>query len=486
MAALVVGGDLLLLLGDDLALPARAADHAVGGLLQGVGGDDVAADAGGEQCGLVEDVGQVGAGHAGGALGQGVEVGVRAQGLALGVDLEDLCAAGQVGVGDGDLAVEAAGAQQGGVEDVGTVGGCHEDDALAVTEAVHLHQQLVESLLAFVVSTTGAGAALAAHGIDLVDEDDAGAALPGLLEQVPHAGGAHADEHLHEVGTGDGVEGHPGLTGDGARQEGLAGAGRAVEQDAARDLRPQFVVAAGVLEEVLDLMELRDGLVGAGDIGEGVGRHVAGQFLGLGAAEAEQSAAGLHAGEEEEEQAEQQQHGQQEAEHAHQEAVLGDLGGVAVRTRGLDGVEDLGRGTGGVLRHDLLDALPLLDGDGLAEFESDALFAVVDLGFRDVAGAHLLHRHGGVDALVTAGVVSQEGEDEQGDEHNRGDEADLENSLVLHGDSRSDDSSVTRGLYLSCAEKTVRQLGRPVRHSTRTRHRVTGQRFRCGFRSPSA
>ena len=43
--------------------------------------------------------------------------------------------------------------------------------------------------------------ALAADGIDLVDEDDARSVLPGLLEQVAHSPGADPDEHLYEVGT---------------------------------------------------------------------------------------------------------------------------------------------------------------------------------------------------------------------------------------------------------------------------------------------
>ena len=50
-----------------------------------------------------------------------------------------------------DLAVEAARAQQRGVEDVGAVGGRHHHDALGGLEAVHLGEHLVERLLALVV-----------------------------------------------------------------------------------------------------------------------------------------------------------------------------------------------------------------------------------------------------------------------------------------------------------------------------------------------
>jgi hypothetical protein len=78
-----------------------------------------------------------------------------------------------VGAVDDDLPVEAAGAQQRRVEDVGPVGGGDQDDAVLHVEAVHLDEQLVERLLALVVAAAEAGAAVAADGVDLVDEDDA-------------------------------------------------------------------------------------------------------------------------------------------------------------------------------------------------------------------------------------------------------------------------------------------------------------------------
>ena len=61
VAALVVGGDLLLGFADDPALAPRAADHPVDGLFQGGAGDDGAVLPGGEQCGLIDHVGEVGA-----------------------------------------------------------------------------------------------------------------------------------------------------------------------------------------------------------------------------------------------------------------------------------------------------------------------------------------------------------------------------------------------------------------------------------------
>src|SRR5919109_1350418 len=86
-----------------------------------------------------------------------------------------------------------------------------------------------------------ARAAVPGDGIDLVDEDDAGSVLLALLEQVAHAAGAHADEHLYEVGTGDRKEGNVGFTGDGAREQSLPCAWRAHHQNAFGNAAAEFL-----------------------------------------------------------------------------------------------------------------------------------------------------------------------------------------------------------------------------------------------------
>ena len=136
--------------------------------------------------------------------------------LALGVHFEDRLAAVDVGRGQHDLAVEAARPQQGRIEHVGAVGGGDDDDVGVRVEAVHLDQDLIQGLLALVVRAAQAGAALAADGVDLVDEDDARRVALGLIEQVAHAAGADADEHLDELRARDAEEGHARLAGDGA------------------------------------------------------------------------------------------------------------------------------------------------------------------------------------------------------------------------------------------------------------------------------
>ena len=132
-----------------------------------------------------------------------------------GVDLQDPLAPPHVGAGHDDLPIEAAWPQEGRIEDVGAVRRGDEDHAVVGLEPVHLDEELVQGLLALVVAAAQAGAAMPADGVDLIDEDDARGVLLPLLEQVAHARGADADEHLDEVRARDGEERHVRLAGDG-------------------------------------------------------------------------------------------------------------------------------------------------------------------------------------------------------------------------------------------------------------------------------
>ena len=248
--------------------------------------------AGRQQGRLVERVGQVGPGKAGRRLRDLPQVDVRGERLVAGMDFQDRLAAVDVGGVDHHLPVEAAGPQQGAIEDLRPVRGRENDHADVRLEAVHLDQQLVERLLAFVVDRPHVDAALAADGVDLVDEDDAGGVFLGLLEQVADAGGPDADEHLHELAAADREERHMGFAGDGPRQQGLARARRPDQQDALGDFGAERLVALGVLEEVDDFLQLVLGLVAAGHVVEADAGVLVGHELGLALADAHHGLAG--------------------------------------------------------------------------------------------------------------------------------------------------------------------------------------------------
>ena len=330
-----------------------------------------------EQRRLVHEVGEVGAGEAGRAPGDDVEVDARRQRLLLAVHRQDGLAALEVGSVDDDLAVEAAGPQQRGIEDVGTVGRREEDHPLLLVEPVHLHQQLVERLLALVVPAAEPGAAVPADRVDLVDEDDGGGRRLGLLEEVAHPRRTHADEHLDEVGTADREERHARLAGDGLGEQGLARAGRPVEEHALRDLRAHLLELRRRLEELLDLLELLDRFVEAGDVGERHLRLVLRDGLGAGLAEAHDPVAAALDLTEHPHQHEGEQHEREQAVEEAQPRALALVVGVELVDAGVDDVlrQPCRVLTGEVDR--VLGAIGELPGDGVV--------LVVDGGRRHLA-----------------------------------------------------------------------------------------------------
>ena len=212
-----------------------AHEHPVAGRFEVLVLDDLGASAHGVEGSLVDQVGQVGTTHARRAPGHGAEVDGRVDPLVLAVHLQDGQPFVEVGEWHDDLPVEPTGTQDGGVEDVGPVGGGHDHDAFGRIESVHLREHLVECLLTLVVATTQTGAPLAADGVDLVDEHDGRRLLAGGGEQVAHPAGADPHEHLHEVRSADRHERNPGLAGDRPGQQRLAGSRRADQKDALGD-----------------------------------------------------------------------------------------------------------------------------------------------------------------------------------------------------------------------------------------------------------
>jgi hypothetical protein len=113
-----------------------------------------------------------------------------------------------------------------------------------------------------------------------------GCVLLALLEQIAHAAGADAHEHLDEVRTRNGIERNASLARDGARKQRLARSRRPHHEHALGNATAEARELLRILEEGDDLLDLVLGLLDAGDIGEGHLLLVLGQQLGLRLAEA--------------------------------------------------------------------------------------------------------------------------------------------------------------------------------------------------------
>ena len=390
VARLVIRRVLFLFVGHDHRFALGAHHDLVLGHLEVVHVDQALAPARGEQRGLVDEVGEVGAGEARRAARDDLGLDVRRERHLAHVHQQDLLAAANVGQRHDHLAVEAARAHQRGIEHVRTVGGRDDDDARVALEAVHLDQQLIERLLALVVAAAEARAALAADRVDFVDEHDARRVLLRLLEHVAHARRADADEHLDEVRAGDREERHLGFAGDRLGEQRLAGTRIADHQHAARDAPAQLLELGRVAQELDQLADFFLGLVTAGDVGEGdrVVGFVEHARLALAERERAAPAAALHLAHEEDPHADEQQHREPRDEHLREEALLFlrlglDLDAV------LDQVPDHPQVTGAV-RHVVL----LVGADPLdrAAFDHGGFDAALSGLFHELGVRHRLAR----------------------------------------------------------------------------------------------
>src|SRR6266536_4631584 len=162
--------------------------------------------------------------------------------------VEDIDGGALVGALDLDVHIEAAGAQDGGVDEVLPVRGPDDDDVLDRLDAVELGEELGDDGGLHVGGD--AGAAGADERVHLVEEDDDGHVLGGLLagldEDLADLALGLADVLVEQLGALDGEEealdllaaflGDAGgeVVGDGLGDHGLAAAGRAIEQHALR------------------------------------------------------------------------------------------------------------------------------------------------------------------------------------------------------------------------------------------------------------
>src|SRR5207248_11800429 len=115
--------------------------------------------------------------------------------------------------------------------------------------------RLIQGRLALLVGVSARAAAAPTDGVDLVHEDDAAPVLARCPKEITHARGADADVHLDEVRARGPQEWHPGLAGDGPREQGLAVPRRADQQDPTRDARADRQEALGLAQELDDLGE---------------------------------------------------------------------------------------------------------------------------------------------------------------------------------------------------------------------------------------
>ena len=258
---------IALVLGHRQRTPLHAHQHLVARLVEIGVGDGRPAALDREERGLVHQIRQVGARKARRAARDLPQVDVRIERHLPAVDAENLLAALHVRRADGHLPIEAPGTEQRRIENVRPVRRRDDDDALIGREAVHLHQKLIQRLLALLVAERVAAAA-PSDGVELVDEDDARVVAPRILEELADPRRADARVHLDEIRAAREQKRDLRFAGHRARQQRLAGSRRPDEQNAFRNASADRRKARRLAQKIDNLLHFLFRFVNARDVGE--------------------------------------------------------------------------------------------------------------------------------------------------------------------------------------------------------------------------
>ena len=154
MAGLVIGSVAALFFRHHHRAALRAHHDLVLGRLEIVHLDETLAATRSEQGGLIDQIRQVGAGHAGRAARQDIALHVRGNGHLAHMHHQYLFTTADIRQRHHNLTIKATRAQQRWIEHVGTVGRGDHDHAAGTLETIHLDQQRIQGLLALIVTTT--------------------------------------------------------------------------------------------------------------------------------------------------------------------------------------------------------------------------------------------------------------------------------------------------------------------------------------------
>ena len=378
---LVISRVQLLFLAHHHGATFRAHEDLVLGFLELLHGHHALVGTGSKQRRFVDQIGKICTGETGGAAGNHAGIHVFRDWHLAHMNLEYVLATTDIRQWHSYLAVETTRAQQRRIQHVGAVGGSDDDDAFIAIKPVHFHQQLVQGLFTLIVAATDTGATGTAHRINLIDEDDAGRMLFGLLKHVTDTAGTNTHKHFHKVRAGNAEERHLGLPRNGLGQQGFTRTGRTDHQHAAGNLAAQALEFRRITQKLDQLLHFFLGFFHPCHIGKGGLDLVFAEQLGLGLAEGHRPAAAftttLHLAHEEDEDRQNNQDRQYRQEQLHQEALT-----LGLHTYHIHLVLDQRRHQVGIQcrRFHRLELAAILVG------ASDRAFA--DLGFLHVTTLH--------------------------------------------------------------------------------------------------
>ena len=243
---------------------------------------------------LVNHIGKIRADRSAGRQRNAVQIHSLIHLDILGMYLQDLHASLKIRTIHDDTPVKASRTKQRLIQNFRAVGSAKDQNSLRGIKAIHLRQQLIQGLLPLLIAPAVLGITASSDCIDLIDKNNAGSVLGGLLKQVTHTACTHADIQLNEIRSRQGEERHMCLSCNRTRKKRFTGSWRADKKCALGELRADLHVALRIVEKIHDLHQRLLGLILTGNVLKrhtGVALNV---LLRIGLPDAHHSAASSH------------------------------------------------------------------------------------------------------------------------------------------------------------------------------------------------
>ena len=116
-----------------------------------------------------------------------------------GMNLKNCFSALLVGIINYYLTIKSAGTKKCRVENVRTVSSSDYNNTFVSTESVHLNEELVKCLLAFIMTAAKTCAALSAHCVYFIDKNNCRKVLSCLFKKVAHTTCTDTYKHLNKI-----------------------------------------------------------------------------------------------------------------------------------------------------------------------------------------------------------------------------------------------------------------------------------------------
>src|SRR3989344_3226225 len=96
-------------------------------------------------------------------------------------------------------AIKTSGTQKCRIKHIRTIRRCHHNYLLGWFKSIHLHQDLVECLLTFVISSTNTGSSHAPYRLNFINENNRWRRVLSKFKKIPHATCTNTHKHLDKL-----------------------------------------------------------------------------------------------------------------------------------------------------------------------------------------------------------------------------------------------------------------------------------------------